>query len=261
MTKVRKRHVLGLSGGKDSAALAVYMRDAVPEMEYYFCDTHKELSETYEYLDRLEAYLGRPIIRLNEERGFDHWLSIYGNYLPSPSMRWCTKILKLRPFERFVGDDDVISYVAIRSDEEREGYISTRPNITARFPFREDGLCKADIYRILERAGLGLPRYYDWRSRSGCFFCFFQRKVEWIGLLEHHPNLYREAMKYEKIDQITGQRYTWCQGESLDELARPDRIAGIKAQAANESKQRRSQTLVELFGGIDDPSACLICSL
>ena len=105
----RTRHVLGLSGGKDSSALAIYMRDRVPDMEYYFCDTGKELAETYEYLDRLEAYLGRPIIRLNEDRGFDHWLHIYGDYLPSPNMRWCTKILKLRPFEQFVGDDNVVS--------------------------------------------------------------------------------------------------------------------------------------------------------
>ena len=51
------RHILGLSGGKDSSALAIYMRDKVPEMEYAFCDTGKELPETYEFLDRLEAFL------------------------------------------------------------------------------------------------------------------------------------------------------------------------------------------------------------
>ena len=50
------RHVLGLSGGKDSSALAVYMRDRVPEMEYFFSDTGKELQETYDFLDRLEAF-------------------------------------------------------------------------------------------------------------------------------------------------------------------------------------------------------------
>ena len=59
------RHVLGLSGGKDSSALAVYMRDRVPEMEYFFSDTGKELQETYDFLDRLEAFLGKPIVRLN----------------------------------------------------------------------------------------------------------------------------------------------------------------------------------------------------
>ena len=47
------RRILGLSGGKDSAALAVLMHKQAPEMEYVFCDTHKELPETCEYLERL----------------------------------------------------------------------------------------------------------------------------------------------------------------------------------------------------------------
>ena len=59
------RRLLGLSGGKDSSALAVYMRDRVPDMEYFFSDTGKELPETYEFLDRLEVFLGKPIARLN----------------------------------------------------------------------------------------------------------------------------------------------------------------------------------------------------
>ncbi len=59
-----RRHVLGISGGRDSAALAVYMRDRVPGMEYFFCDTGSELPETYEYLKRLEAVLGKSIARL-----------------------------------------------------------------------------------------------------------------------------------------------------------------------------------------------------
>ena len=46
------RHILSLSGGKDSTALAIYMRDRIPEMEYAFCDTEKELPETYDYLAR-----------------------------------------------------------------------------------------------------------------------------------------------------------------------------------------------------------------
>ena len=51
----REKHVLGLSGGRDSAALAVYMRQHHPELdiEYFFTDTGKELPEVYEYLVRL----------------------------------------------------------------------------------------------------------------------------------------------------------------------------------------------------------------
>ena len=37
----KARHVLGLSGGKDSAALAVWMNNNYPDIdvEYYFTDT------------------------------------------------------------------------------------------------------------------------------------------------------------------------------------------------------------------------------
>ena len=198
-----------MSGGKDSTALAVYMRDRQPDMEYAFCDTKKELQETYDYLAKVEAYLGKPIVRLNDERGFDHWLEVYGNYLPSPQMRWCTRQLKIRPFERFVGDDAVISYIGIRGDENRDGYISSKPNITPRYPFKEDGITERDVYRILDESGLGMPDYYQWRTRSGCYFCFFQRKAEWLGLKDNHPQLFQDAKAYEKTDPDTGRRFTW----------------------------------------------------
>jgi 3'-phosphoadenosine 5'-phosphosulfate sulfotransferase (PAPS reductase)/FAD synthetase len=60
----RVRHIVSLSGGKDSSALAIYLRGRVPDLEYVFCDTGEELPETYEYLERLQAYLGQPIVRL-----------------------------------------------------------------------------------------------------------------------------------------------------------------------------------------------------
>ncbi len=71
------RHILGLSGGKDSTALAILLHKQVPQMEYFFCDTGKELPETYEYLDRIKARLGIRIEYLNADKGFDYWLEIY----------------------------------------------------------------------------------------------------------------------------------------------------------------------------------------
>lgn len=154
MTQKKVRNVMGMSGGKDSTALAVLLHKEIPEMEYFFCDTHKELPETYEYLDRIEARLGIQIYRLSEKRGFDHWLALHGGMLPSPQMRWCTNRMKIEPLEKFIGDDEAISYVGIRADENREGYISTKPNIKPVFPFKERGLVKADIIRILEDKGV-----------------------------------------------------------------------------------------------------------
>src|SRR5215216_4097463 len=108
------RHILSLSGGKDSAALALYMRDRVPEMEYIFHDTEKELPETYEYLARLEAFLGKKIGRTRPDYSFDKWLEVYGGMIPSSQRRWCTRMLKLKPFEDYVGNDEAVNYVGLR---------------------------------------------------------------------------------------------------------------------------------------------------
>ena len=67
------RHVLGISGGKDSAALAIYLKDKHPsvheKMEYFFTDTGAELEEVYEFLAKLEAYLGKEISLLRKIHG------------------------------------------------------------------------------------------------------------------------------------------------------------------------------------------------
>jgi hypothetical protein len=263
------RHILCMSGGKDSTALAIYMRDLVSEMEYVFCDTDKELRETYEYLNRVEAFLGKKIIRLNARAGFDHWWEVFGGYLPSPQMRWCTKMLKLRPFEEYVGENPVVSYVGLRADEDRVGYISTKPNIKAVYPFKEAGIDYTGVMKILGDSGIGLPPYLKWgRTHSGCFFCFFQRPIEWVRLLETHPEQFEEAMKYEKISDDPGKTFTWIQGMPLFELRKPERIEAIKqrfAESADRIRNRRgNKKLVEVLAGYeedDEPKACLICQL
>ena len=70
--------------------------------------------------------------------------------------------------------------------------------------FKEAGIDKQAVMEILESSGLGLPKYYNWRSRSGCTFCFFQQKIEWVRLKERHPEAFEEAKSYEKTAENNG---------------------------------------------------------
>ena len=258
------RHLLGLSGGKDSSALAIYLRDKIPDMEYFFADTGAELPETLEYIDLLEDYLGKPIERLNAGRDFDYYLKLHNNFLPSARQRWCTVNLKLIPFEEFVGNDEAISYIAIRADEpSRSGYISKKSNIRTCMPFRDDGITKEDVMEILDSSGLGLPKYYNWRSRSGCYFCFFQRKDEWIGLKENHPEFFEKAKEYEKPDENTGKVFTWSQRGTLDEIVSSGKT--IKQKSNNKPLSKKLIDNVSQSSDNDndndDDEGCLICML
>lgn len=258
------RHLLGLSGGKDSSALAIYLRDKVPEMEYFFADTGAELPETLEFIDILQDYLGKPIKRLNAGRSFEHYLKMNGNFLPTAKSRWCTSDLKIKPFEEYVGGDEAITYVAIRADEaHRQGYLSTKPNISARYPFIEDGKNQEDIKEILATCGVGMPKYYEWRSRSGCYFCFFQRKVEWVNLSERYPHLFEEAKNYETYHRDHGRTHTWSQGESLEDLlARSDEIKANAQQQVIIDRNKPKKRLVDSLTQSDESDdGCLMCIL
>jgi len=264
------RHILSLSGGKDSAALAVYMRDRVQGMEYIFHDTGKELPETYDFLEKLEAYLGTKVVRTTFGTTFDDLLRRYGGILPSNHRRWCTKMMKLKPFEDYIGGEPCVNYIGIRADEDRVGYISHKPNIIASFPFREDGITYNDVVRILNESGVGLPPYTEWgRSRSGCFFCFYQQKIEWVRLKQRHPDFYEQAKAYEKPNRVNGNVFYWCKEESLEELEQPKRMQQIienweKVQA-KQRQRRKDVPLASVLAGMEyEPptrEGCLICQL
>ena len=271
------RHVLGLSGGKDSAALAIYIQQRYPEIhekvEYFFTDTGAELPEVHQFLDKLEAYLGKEVVRLNSDKTFEEWLQQHNQYLPSPQQRWCTRAMKIKPFEAFVGDDAVISYVGIRADEDREGYVSQKDTIKAVFPFVDDGIVRDDVFQMLEDT-VGIPEYYKWRSRSGCYFCFFQRQGEWLGLKRNHPELFEKAKEFENIERqkydwkdgdvsIPNTGYTWSSQGSLDELvARAEKKEREQGIIATSTFSERWQDILRA-GEDDDPEdeSCAICSL
>jgi hypothetical protein len=132
------------------------------------------------------------------------------------------------------------------------------------YPFIDAGVVKRDVFELLEESGLGVPEYYEWRSRSGCYFCFYQQRIEWVGLLERHPELFWAAEAFEKKDEVTGETYTWNSRESLQALAQPQRVQQIKEE--HERRQTwagKSQAEGKLMSILEDEEdeGCLICQL
>ncbi|MCA3903321.1 MULTISPECIES: phosphoadenosine phosphosulfate reductase family protein [Vibrio] len=300
----KTKHVLGLSGGKDSAALAIYMAREYPEIDidYFFTDTGYELPEVYEFVDELESLLGKPILRLNHNervvnsdvKVFNKLLVEHNNYLPSGRQRWCTIKMKLEPFEKWINPFlregyEVYSYVGIRADEPwRDGFIpnEAQKNLKIKMPFAEDGIKRAGVISILDSAGIGLPKYYEWRSRSGCTFCFFQRKIEWVRLMERYPEAFEEAKAFEKQAETSenGETFYWMgPNEPLTTLENPERVTQIKEnhekslarfekKKAREKKRRlglhsmvdESQIIDtlymdEIYDDLEGGGACVTC--
>ena len=152
---------------------------------------------------------------------------------------------------------------------ESKFWISTKPNIKTVYPLKEAGIDYSGVMKILEDSGIGMPPYLEWgRTHSGCYFCFFQRPIEWVRLLERHPEQFEQAQSYEKTDELEGRTFTWIQGMPLSELRKPENIEAIKLRNVESEDRRRksrgSKRLVEILGDMEeenDQRACLICHL
>lgn len=199
------KFVIPVSGGADSSALAILLCTLFPNVnwELIFTDTGAEEPELIFTLDRLETYIGRKILRITAERTLYQYIEKYSGYLPSSASRWCTRELKLVPFQKWLrqldNDGPRHFFVGIRADEpSRIGF--DIEGAETNFPFRELGLVREDIFAILSGT-IGIPSYYKRRTRSGCSCCPFQRKSELIGLLQEQPAEYAHGMKYEKLSE------------------------------------------------------------
>lgn len=230
------RHIIPISG-KDSLATAIVQKELMPncEYEYVFNPTGAELPEVFEWLDKVENYLEKKIVRVGED--LDAIIIGYNYFLPSSLARYCTRQSKIEPFVKWIGKDDATVYYGIRADEQRDGFNNTTsPNITPAYPLQDAGIGMKQVYQIINSKGLKPPTFFwntvyeavckiinndakniipewlfdilfAWRSRANCYFCFNQRLYELVGLLEYHPDLFDKAESYEHMGG--GKDYYW----------------------------------------------------
>lgn len=254
------RHIIPISG-KDSLATAIVQVAREPELNYEFVfnPTGAELPEVFAWLEKVEEYFGKKIIRVG--KNLEAIIEGYNYFLPSGRARYCTKESKILPFIEWIGGELSTVYYGIRADEDRDGFNNTlSPNILPKYPLQEIGAGIKEVYLIINSKGLKPPtffwqRVYDevcqkigfdvrtiipewlfdmlfaWRSRANCYFCFNQRLYELVGLLEFHPDLFARAEDYEYMGgekaYYWNHRYPMMKIRQLADSIRSKRVLKI----------------------------------
>lgn len=240
-------HVVALSGGKDSTAMALRLAEVEPRDYVYICTpTGDELPEMFDHWRKLRDLLGSPIIPVMG--GTLAGLVRQQNALPNWRMRWCTRMLKIEPYAAWLMQqsklhDTIVSYVGLRADEsDREGgdYMAV-PGVVMDFPLRRWGWDIDAVLRFLMDRDVSIPR------RTDCARCFFQTLPEWWMLWHEHPDIYSDA---EREEALTGHTYR--------SPGRDTWPAGLKELRAEFERGRiplRAEVNLDLFGGMQ----CRVC--
>ena len=242
--------MVGLSGGKDSTALALRLAEIEPHDYVYLCTpTGDELPEMDAHWESLECRLGRKLLRLTAG-GLDlKGLCEREKMLPNWRARFCTRVLKIEPCQNWINEraydgDSVILYIGLRADEDgREGGIYQ--NCDVRFPFREWGWGLDDVIKYLDKKEISIPR------RTDCARCFFQTLGEWWELWKNYPEIYDDAVQQEQAIGYTFRspgRDTW-----------PASLLDLRSQFAHGRIPRGANVQGDLLGF--SANKCRVCSL
>jgi hypothetical protein len=239
------RHVIGLSGGKDSTCLAIALHEREPRPYELICTpTGDELDELHAHLDNLERILGKPIKRLGAGMTLDELIEQQG-MIPNHRARFCTRILKIEPTIEYMQalPPGSILYVGLRADEEeREGIYGD--DVVCDFPFRRWGWGIERVWKFLAERCLEIP------SRTDCGKCYDQRLGEWWNLWRYHRKRYDEGAALEARYGHTFRspdRDTW-----------PASLAELASEFARGRIPPGADVNGDLFGG---GGRCRVCSL
>jgi hypothetical protein len=189
------RHIVALSGGKDSTAMALRLCEVEPETDFTFVctPTGDEPDEMFAHWNRLSELLRKPILPIVHPLGLNGLIAEKG-VLPNSLMRWCTRMLKIEPYARFLEQvKPCNSYVALRADENERpgGYFDDIPGVIQRRPLQEWGWHLSEVLAYLAQRDVSIP------VRTDCDRCFFQTLWEWYTLWRDKPAKYAHAERQE----------------------------------------------------------------
>lgn len=235
------KHVIGLSGGKDSTCLALALAEREPRDYEYICTpTGDELPELFDHLDLLEQILGKKIKRLGIGKTLAELIDEM-QMLPNFRARWCTRMLKIEPTIEYMQTLPYGSrlYVGLRADEpEREGIYGD--DVKSVFPFREWGWNEADVWKYLDDRKIVIP------VRTDCGWCYHQRIIEWRNLWRDHPERFEQGVQIEAKHGHTFRspgRDTW-----------PSALVDLRKEFESGRKIRGEDR-------VNERGSCRVCSL
>ena len=246
------KHIVALSGGKDSTAMALALAEREPrDYIYVITPTGNEPPAMFAHWRKCADLLGKPLVPIM--RHSLKGLVMSQRAIPNHRQRWCTRMIKLEPYYEWLAEQTpCTSYVGLRADEEgRPGMIfPDADGITMRFPMKEWGWTIDDVTDFLAERKIDIP------SRTDCQWCFWQKLGEWYLLWRDNIESYMEAEEIEAfVTKERGEVRTW-RSPSRDTWP-----AGLKELRERFEKGDVPQRSLDMMDKRRLVGSCRVCTL
>lgn len=234
------RHLLSYGGGVNSTAVAIFLRNNMPELfeecSVVFADTRGEEDETYEFINKVftpwlygtqPGHIGKELVTVAKEIGLEEYC-LRDQVLPMRRWKWCTDKWKIRVINEWA--DKALGLprthiIAFAADEAHRAQESPIDGVTNWFPLIEYGITRQGCIDIISEELSVVP------PKSGCFFCPLASRKYFRWLKKERPALFARAVAME--ENVKDKGYT-LNGKPLKYLKIQEELFNAKEHDEDE---------------------------
>ncbi len=202
------QNIVSFSGGKDSTAMLLMMLEKGIQVDkIIFADTTLEFPEMYDWIDKIENLIQRPIEKIKPKKTWDeHFYGVFtrgkfkGRRRGFPFLIqkcWWNREAKYLLLDKAHGVNNTI-FIGIAIDEKKRTKAKqyNKTYLTYKFPLCEWNMTEQNCFAYLEKRQLYHPLKKF--KRTGCWLCPKQNEKSLEILMKDYPDLWEKLKKYEK---------------------------------------------------------------
>jgi len=196
-----KTNIISFGAGQNSTAMIIMMKnEGIKIDEIIYSETGNEMPQTYIFLKEFKKWCLKNNLKFVEVKSELGSVKSYyeeKKIIPYRMFRSCTDKFKVRPINKYLKekykDQEITIFMGIANDEvKRAKKMINKKKIQYKFPLIEKEIDREGCIKIIKEEGLSIP------VKSGCYFCPFQSKKEWVKLYKNYPDLFNETILFEK---------------------------------------------------------------